>query len=77
MGNQAMPRLGLSVSDSFGRQAKTKANSYGRQIRHVEGLRVVGARDYFWLFLKATLMLALIATATTSIAIWRLFASLH
>jgi hypothetical protein len=76
-----MPRLGLTLNDSFARQPAVKADQYGRRIRHVEGVNVVDERDerpiFSPLFLKATLTLTLLATATVSMAAWSLFTFPH
>jgi hypothetical protein len=71
-----MPRLGLSFSSNFAK-TKTKPNTYGRRIRNVEGVRIVGEREpspaLGALFFKVASILALLALAAMAVAIWRLF----
>lgn len=73
-----MPRLGLSISESYDRRPKApKPDQYGRRVRTVEGVRVVGAREqrpiFTPLYFKVTAALVLLATASISLAMWRLF----
>jgi hypothetical protein len=83
MGNQAMPRFGLLISDSFDSRPKApKDDAYGRRVRHVEGVRIASERHqpgpaFSPLFYKAILTLALVATLTTSLAVWRLLTFTH
>ncbi|KAF2991680.1 hypothetical protein OGR47_08790 [Methylocystis sp. MJC1] len=73
-----MPRFSVSIGGSVPRSLQTvKADQYGRRIRHVEGVHVVGENLLLPLFFKVALALALLAAATSSIAAWRLFAFPH
>jgi len=77
-----MPRLGLSINESFVKSPKPpKPDQYGRRVRAVSGVRVVNEREappvFTSLFFKVTLTLALLATLATSLALWRLFSFTH
>lgn len=77
-----MPRLGVSINDSFDRRPRApKPDAYGRRPRQVSGVRVAGEREkaplFSSLFLKVTTALALVAIASMSLAIWRLFTFQH
>jgi hypothetical protein len=69
-----MPRLAVSISKNYAQQ---KTDAGGRRIRAVQGVRIVGERDkpslFDRLFFKVTVFLALLAMASMSLAIWRLF----
>jgi hypothetical protein len=77
-----MPRLGLSINDSFDRRPRApQPDAYGRRPRQVSGVRVVGEREkaplFSPLFLKVTAVMTLIAAIAVSLAIWRLFTFHH
>ncbi|WP_424362924.1 hypothetical protein [Methylocystis parvus] len=77
-----MPRLGISINDSFDRRPRApQPDAYGRRPRQVSGVRVVGEREkaplFASVFLKVTTALALVAIASMSLAIWRLFSFHH
>ncbi len=70
-----MSRFSLSFNDSYRRP--TMADRYGRRIRRVEGVHIVGEDLLLPLLLKVALALALLGTVTTSVAAWRLFTFPH
>lgn len=70
-----MSRFSLLINESCRRPVP--ADRYGRRIRHVEGVHVIGESQLLPLLVKVALALALLAAATTSIAVWRLFAFPH
>lgn len=73
-----MPRFSVSIGGFAPRSSQTvEADRYGRRIRHVEGVHVVGENLLLSLFLKVASALALLAAATSSIAGWGLFAFPH
>lgn len=77
-----MPRLGLSVSESFDRRPSApKPDPYGRRPRRVEAVRIAGEDRtpslFSPVFIKLTASLAVIAAVAVSIAAWRLFTFPH
>lgn len=77
-----MPRLGLSISENFDHRPKApKPDRYGRRVRAVDGVRVVGEREvrlaFTTLYAKIFVTLALLAALTSSLAILRLFTFRH
>jgi hypothetical protein len=80
-GIETMPRLGVTIHDSFGRrQQASKPDSYGRRVRQVRGVEVAaesGTPMFSPLFLKLTMTLSLVAIAAASLAAWRLFTFPH
>ncbi|PPD45810.1 MAG: hypothetical protein CTY15_02835 [Methylocystis sp.] len=81
-GNELMPRLGLSINESFDNRPKApKSDQYGRRVRTLDGVRVAGEREappvFTSTFARVTLTLTLIATIATALAMWRLFTFHH
>lgn len=77
-----MPRLGLSINQSFdNRPRPPKPDQYGRRVRSLDGVRIVGEREerpvFASLFVKVTLTLSLVATIAVALAMWRLFTFHH
>ncbi|MCC3244401.1 hypothetical protein LG047_03520 [Methylocystis sp. WRRC1] len=73
-----MPRLGLSISESFDARRKvSKPDRFGRRVRHVNGVYHVGEKPerplFGPLFLKLAFALSIIAMLAMSLAMWRLF----
>jgi hypothetical protein len=73
-----MPRLGLSINDSFDRHPRApKPDAYGRRPRQIAGVRVAGEREkttiFSSLFIKAAAILAVIAALSMALAILRLY----
>jgi hypothetical protein len=74
-----MPRLGLSIKDSFESYPRaSKPDAYGRRPRQVAGVQIVGERDrapiFSSLFLKVTATLAVLAMLSVALAIVRIYA---
>jgi hypothetical protein len=77
-----MPRLGLSINESFDNRPRApKPDPYGRRPRQVSGVHVVGERDktplFSTLYAKVLTALALLATASTALAILRIYTFHH
>lgn len=76
-----MPRLGVSISETFDSKPKVaRPDRYGRRVRHVSGVEYVRekpARPLRSLFFRITATLALLAIIAMSAALWRLFSFPH
>ena len=77
-----MPRLGLAINEKFDNRPKApKPDPYGRRVRAVEGVQIVGEREktpiVTSLYAKAVMTLAFLATLTTLLALVRLFNFRH
>jgi hypothetical protein len=75
-GNQVMPRLNLSISESFTPSAKTMPGSHGRRVRCLPGVEVAGAASQGQgpasIFVKVAVAAGLVAAFASAPAIWRL-----
>jgi len=77
-----MPRLGLSINESFDRRPRApQPDAYGRRPRQLSGVQIVGERDrtpvLSSLYLKTLAALGLLATVSVSLAILRIYTFHH
>jgi hypothetical protein len=76
-----MPLFGLIVHESYRARTAPQPDRYGRRIRQVEGVHVVGEREsplmLSGFYMKTMLALTLVAAVAASLAAWRLFTFPH
>lgn len=73
-----MPRLGVSVDRHFEQKA-SPADKYGRRIRQVNAVEYGSERSRLFdpILVKLAAGLAIVATVSMTVAIWRLFTFQH
>jgi hypothetical protein len=77
-----MPRFSFAFNESQDKRLRApKADAYGRRPRQVSGVRVVGERENASggasIFLMVTATMAIVASVSVSLALWRLYTFHH